>query len=856
MKEESLDSVDGSVKIVSDEVSPEGFISHDSPLTLRLWDLKNKEKLAEFKGHQGDVWSVSFSPDGSKIAIAGDEGIRLWDGNGKQIPEFKGGQGRVVHVVFSPDGKKLASINSNLGSTEEKVKLWNLTGEQVGQLNNLPVDGVIFHPNGNILATTGAYGTSEYGTVRLWDLSSNQVGKFEDSYKVVFSPDGQFLAGSGEDGIPHLRDRQGNQLAEFKGHQGEADIVIVSPDAKQLVTQGIDGTIRLWDLDLDGKHLAKFKDHRESFGMIFSPDGSLLASRDTSYEWFGRGDATIGRDNAVSVWNLQGRKLGEVPRNQGNINAKHIAISPDNQQLAISEGWEGNSVARLWDWKNQKKLAEFKEPQGSSIIGVSFDGDRSLIVIKEKDNSIQLWNWEREKVVQFKDPQSQVYQVILSPDGSKIVTVGNEGIRLWNLDGKQVGQFKATLDQSELDVSERVILNRDASLVAINGKDGVRVLNWKGQQIAQFQGIIAKSLSRDGRLMTTRGDFFNTTHIWDLKTQTLVMDLDVNGVFEHQFSPDGKLLIIVGNDREDHSTLWRVESLDELMIRGCNWAWDYLKNHPTVEDRDRRLCDVIGSQKQKEQSTTVEENDRHLGEAIGSQNQKEQSTTATIKAAWLGLDKFNLKNNEYEKLFNQCQTIYADLGLRSLYCRVKPFINYQKLKEISELPVFVKGPHTDSLNLDANDFGYYNKNFVTWLRENINPGANDLGFRQLAQPLYDNYVQETARVFYKTHVELFNDYPSLEAVKNDYLQRIASYHDPFGEFYSVTGYFNKKFDAQVFNLWSEGYDELVVISAAGFWVRRSIDGTDKEFFRLLMELLETYDNDWLRKQEILGAKSS
>ena len=226
--------------------------------------------------------------------------------------------------------------------------------------------------------------------------------------------------------------------------------------------------------------------------------------------------------------------------------------------------------------------------------------------------------------------------------------------------------------------------------------------------------------------------------------------------------------------------------------------------------------------------------------------QRDQSSVAVIKAAWLGLDKFNLKDDE---IYDQCHTIFVDGGVRNIYCRVKPFLDYQKLKKISGLPVFVKGPHTNSLNLDANEFGYYNKHFVIWLRENINLGSKDFEFKKITQPLYDKYIRETARAFYETHIVLFADQSDLELVKKDYLTQISN---PSSDYhYSAASYFGKKFIAQALDLFdgdemvSQYGPPLLFTTAAGFWVRRSIDGTESEFFALLQDLLNTYDSEFI-----------
>ncbi|MEM7254744.1 MAG: hypothetical protein AAF493_25305, partial [Pseudomonadota bacterium] len=59
---------------------------------MRLWDVTSGQALKVFKGHTGPIFSVGFSPDGSRLASASsDHTMRLWSvTSGQALKVFKG----------------------------------------------------------------------------------------------------------------------------------------------------------------------------------------------------------------------------------------------------------------------------------------------------------------------------------------------------------------------------------------------------------------------------------------------------------------------------------------------------------------------------------------------------------------------------------------------------------------------------------------------------------------------------------------------------------------------------------------------------------------------------------------------
>ena len=148
------------------------------------------------------VTALSFSPDGSRLAVTGYHEVLLYDTDKYDLKSrLIGISERVQSLAYSPDGKKIAAVGGAPGRFGE-VQIWNPESEKL--LISAPVTfdtlyGVSWSPDGKYLA----FGCVD-NTVRAVDsLTGKQVlqmGTHSDwVLGTVFSQDSLHLASVGRD---------------------------------------------------------------------------------------------------------------------------------------------------------------------------------------------------------------------------------------------------------------------------------------------------------------------------------------------------------------------------------------------------------------------------------------------------------------------------------------------------------------------------------------------------------------------------------------------------------------------------------------------------------------------------------
>jgi WD40 repeat protein len=255
--------------------------------TVRLVSPQSGQIVRELAGHRGNVNSVTFSADGTRlVAACGEPGLfgeaRVWtvaDG----VPErtIVAHRDSLYAALLSPDGTLLATAGY-----DEQIKLWNAaTGEEIRTIagHNGAVYDLAFRPDGRVLASASAD-----RTVKLWDVATGErldtLGQsLKELYTLAFSPDGRQLAAAGVDNRIRVWQISGDakegtnplRYARF-AHQGAVIKIAWSADGRWLASSSEDRTLKLWDAGpmRETRLLEAQPDWTNA--LAFAPDGGRL----------------------------------------------------------------------------------------------------------------------------------------------------------------------------------------------------------------------------------------------------------------------------------------------------------------------------------------------------------------------------------------------------------------------------------------------------------------------------------------------------------------------------------------------------------------------------------------------------
>lgn len=269
------------------------------------------------EGHEGDIFTVEFHPDGKYLASSGfDRKILMWSvyGECENVAVMGGHTGAVMELHFSPDGSQLYTC-----STDHTVAIWDVpTSQRIKKFkgHSTYVNSVQGARRGPQIIVSGG----DDSTVRLWDARKRHCTSMLNTTfqvtAVTFNDTAEQIISAGIDNDIKVWDLRKNEiLYRLKGHTDTVTGVSLSPDGSYLLSNSMDNTLRVWDIRPyapQERCVKIFTGHQHNFEKnllrcAWSPDGSKVSA----------GSA----DRFMYIWDTTSRRiLYKLPGHNGSVN--------------------------------------------------------------------------------------------------------------------------------------------------------------------------------------------------------------------------------------------------------------------------------------------------------------------------------------------------------------------------------------------------------------------------------------------------------------------------------------------------------------------------------------------------------
>lgn len=327
---------------------------------------------------------------------------------------------------------------------------------------------------------------------------------------IAFSSDSKYFATCSKDSDVRVWTREGEPAHWFKGkflgdqfpgHKNTVTGLSFSPDNRLLVSVGLDGMVKIWDLAGDSL-LREFRGQGKQINAI------CFSHAD---QWF----VTAGADSVANIWTLDGTRKHTLSGHRGIINA--VAVSQDDR-LVLTAGRDGSAI--LWDSSTGQAIDHFSN-QDNPVLAVAFLPDGQHFVWGSGNKTAEIWHIKGKKLRSLGGHNGQVIDVAVAPDGSFVMTASDDATaKIWSLGGEEI----LTLAGHSRPLNT-VTISPDGATILTGGWDYTARLwnvafNLDIQRNKHTNFIYSTDVSSDNSSILTAGRD-NTAKMWNFEGRML-----------------------------------------------------------------------------------------------------------------------------------------------------------------------------------------------------------------------------------------------------------------------------------------------------------------------------------------------
>jgi periodic tryptophan protein 2 len=305
---------------------------------LLVWEWQSETYVLKQQGHYYNVNCVAFSPDGQLVATGGDDAkVKVWNtSSGFCFVTFNEHKAPVKAMEFACGETGSAIITASLDGTVRAFDLARyrnfrtMRPPEPCQLLSLAIDG------GGEVVCAGAMEPYEIYT---WSLRTGKLldvltGHNGPVCSLAFSPLQPILASSSWDkSVRVWEPYKSTTPIETFPHRSEVLAVSFRPDAKELCSTTLDGTICMWDVEngtptgtIDAR-----RDVRNPTSLCYSADGTCIL-------------VSSGQNSNVCIYSIEQKVLIKrytmTHRKNATMRSQSVRFSPTGHSwaAATSEG--------------------------------------------------------------------------------------------------------------------------------------------------------------------------------------------------------------------------------------------------------------------------------------------------------------------------------------------------------------------------------------------------------------------------------------------------------------------------------------------------------------------------------------